>query len=428
MLVKFLNKRFVILALLAMTFYLGIFLILYYQNLIGLSYISDEARYISFAQNLLDGFYSPPFPNINLWNGPGYPLFLAPFIWAGLNRIDLVLINVIISILTVLLIYKIAHNLLSSNKAFAVSLIWLFYYLHYPEVFTVLTEPLATFLFLATFWALLKHHQTFAFRYLLLGAFCFAFLILTKVIFIYALVFFLAYIIFKNIFSHKVHFRHLIFIGLSFLFTIPYQVYTYNITGKLFYFSNAGGSSLYWMSNPNKYEYGEWHNSNFTTNCGNKDIPCNANLIARNHKHVLEKLEQLDGLAQDAELKRIAYYNIINNPLKYLQNIASNFSRMLFNFPDSYYYQSPKTLFRILPNSILISTSMLAIFLIFRLKSIRALYLNQLMPLVAGYLAICLLLSAYPRMLHIVMPVIFIWIFFILSKSYDELIDRKSNI
>ena len=40
----------------------------------------DDGRYLSFANNLLNGFYSLPKPNINLWNGPGYPLYLVPFL------------------------------------------------------------------------------------------------------------------------------------------------------------------------------------------------------------------------------------------------------------------------------------------------------------------------------------------------------------
>ena len=38
---------------------------------------SDEVRYLNYAQNILNGYYSDTFPNIKLWNGPGYPLLLA---------------------------------------------------------------------------------------------------------------------------------------------------------------------------------------------------------------------------------------------------------------------------------------------------------------------------------------------------------------
>lgn len=34
-------------------------------------FTGDEGRYYTFAQNLLNGFYSPPAPNIDLWGGPG---------------------------------------------------------------------------------------------------------------------------------------------------------------------------------------------------------------------------------------------------------------------------------------------------------------------------------------------------------------------
>ena len=39
---------------------------------------TDEMRYLQFAQNLIHGFYSPPVPDIDLTNGPGYPLLLSP--------------------------------------------------------------------------------------------------------------------------------------------------------------------------------------------------------------------------------------------------------------------------------------------------------------------------------------------------------------
>ena len=39
----------------------------------------DEGRYVFFAENLSQGFYSPR-DEINLWNGPGYPLVLVPLV------------------------------------------------------------------------------------------------------------------------------------------------------------------------------------------------------------------------------------------------------------------------------------------------------------------------------------------------------------
>jgi len=42
--------------------------------------IGDESRYLMFAENITRGYYSQPPPNISLWNGPGYPLLLVPFV------------------------------------------------------------------------------------------------------------------------------------------------------------------------------------------------------------------------------------------------------------------------------------------------------------------------------------------------------------
>src|SRR5213078_1120660 len=42
----------------------------------------DEWRYIYYANNLLHGYFSPP-ERVFLFNGPIYPMFLAPFLKIG---------------------------------------------------------------------------------------------------------------------------------------------------------------------------------------------------------------------------------------------------------------------------------------------------------------------------------------------------------
>src|SRR5690348_11128528 len=59
------------------------FLLLYAALILFLNndaLFGDEGRYLQFAHNLLHGFYSPPPPDINLWNGPGFPVYLMPFV------------------------------------------------------------------------------------------------------------------------------------------------------------------------------------------------------------------------------------------------------------------------------------------------------------------------------------------------------------
>ena len=46
--------------------------------------MGDEPRYLEYAQNLLNGYFSAK-GKVDLWSGPGYPLFLAPFIKIGFD-------------------------------------------------------------------------------------------------------------------------------------------------------------------------------------------------------------------------------------------------------------------------------------------------------------------------------------------------------
>ncbi|MGH2563534.1 MAG: hypothetical protein ACRDE5_03410, partial [Ginsengibacter sp.] len=55
----------------------------------------DEGRYLMFANHLIHGFYSPLPPNIDLGNGPGYPLILTPFVALQVPLICITLLNAV---------------------------------------------------------------------------------------------------------------------------------------------------------------------------------------------------------------------------------------------------------------------------------------------------------------------------------------------
>ncbi len=40
---------------------------------------ADEPRYLVYAHNILKGYFASP-ESLMFWNGPGYPLYLAPFV------------------------------------------------------------------------------------------------------------------------------------------------------------------------------------------------------------------------------------------------------------------------------------------------------------------------------------------------------------
>src|SRR2546425_8983498 len=66
--------------------YLAIVLVFAKDGLQG-----DEIRYVQFASNLTQGYYADPV--YVLWSGPGYPLFLAPFMALGWSWLLVKLLN-----------------------------------------------------------------------------------------------------------------------------------------------------------------------------------------------------------------------------------------------------------------------------------------------------------------------------------------------
>jgi len=378
--------------------------------------VSDECGYIQLGINILNGYYSSRIPaEINLWWGPGYPVLLAPLIAIGLTREWFVFVNVLLSVLTIFVLYVTARFFLSKSLAVLAAIVWALYYLHFPYVFSALSEPLATFLAISFLYFLIRAILVDGqLSNILICGLIFGFLILTKVIFAYVLVALFLLTLIASLYerlrpnSRKVALALLV----AFITTVPYQFYTFNLTGKVFYFSNAGGSSLYFMTSPHSGEFGEWNNGTFTANCGfATDVPCNAEKFARNHAHIFASAEKLNPIERDDYLKKIAFENIINHPLKYMRNYVNNFSRMLFNIPNSYFYQREQTIARILPNSILLTLMILAV-------GVNLFYLSRfpisvlVIPIfVASYLSIHLLVSSEPRHFNIMVPCILVWVF-----------------
>ncbi|MDP3014343.1 MAG: hypothetical protein Q8M92_08890, partial [Candidatus Subteraquimicrobiales bacterium] len=106
----------------------------------------DEGRYILFAQNLLHGFYSPPAPDINLWNGPGYPIILMPFVAMRMPLIFITLMNAVFQYLSIVLLFKAMIQFVTFRKALLFSLYWAFCYSSYSYMSYILTEAFTVFL------------------------------------------------------------------------------------------------------------------------------------------------------------------------------------------------------------------------------------------------------------------------------------------
>ena len=373
----------------------------------------DENRYIMFGQNLLHGFYSPPAPDIDIGDGPGYPILIMPFLSLNLPLICLTLMNAVLYYLSIILLFKSLQQIVSFRLALIFSLFWACYYNSYENIPLVLPETFIAFLMSLLIFNLLKAFNTLDSKkkkkYFYLTGFIIGWIALTKVIFGYVLAFMLIGSGLLWIMNRKIeNYRKVVIIFLiSFITTIPFLIYTYHVTGKIFYWGTSGGENLYWMSTPHEEEYGEWLNYNYY-NIGTKIdhdiVPGSEKIIVSNYRKDFEVISKYKGAERDDVYKKIAIQNIKSNPVKYIKNCVSNIGRFFFNYPYSHTLQKNATLLR-LPLS--------GIVVVFMLFSLIPTFMNWkkiifpirfLLFFVLLYFGGSILASAETRMFTVILP------------------------
>jgi len=391
------------------------FLFLYIAIILAFSknaFQGDEGRYIFFAKNLLHGYYSPPPPDINLWNGPGYPLLIAPFMFFKLPLIVLRLFNGLLLYLSLIISYKTVSMYSSKKSAFLSTILLGLYFPIFQMLPLILTEVLTWFLItlLCFLFAKSFNKKIISWKLLFLTTFLLAFLAMTKVIFGYVILSMIFVSIFMLVFPQ---FRSsakkstLIFL-LSFVFCLPWLLYTYNLTNNFFYWTNSGSMSLYTMSTPYENELGDWSSS----------VELNLN---PNHKVFIDSISNLNALQRDKAFKKKAIENIYNHPKKYFSNWTANIGRLVFSYPYSYGEQTIKTYFTIIPNMFVIVFILLAAVIGIVRYNKLPIELILLLLFILIYLFGSSLVSAYRRMFYITIP---FWILF-LSYVFTNLITIK---
>jgi hypothetical protein len=107
---------------------------------------------------------------------------------------------------------------------------------------------------------------------------------------------------------------------------LPWLVYTYDLTGRVLYWGDAGGLSLFWMSSPAPDQLGEWHSWRSTLT--------QASLAA--YRPLFERLTPLDPLNKDLALQHLAWVQATGRPVKFAVNVGANVARMWAGMPFSF--------------------------------------------------------------------------------------------
>ncbi len=382
----------------------------------------DEGRYIMFANNLMEGFYSPK-DEVNLWNGPGYPIFLIPFLALKLPLIGITLANGVLYYLSVILLFKAVKTISNTKLAAVTAFAWATYFVAYQELPVILSEALTIFIITSIIYLLSKLTKEKNNTHTILLGVAIGYLVLTKIIFAYVLlalwILFLLFRLGKSFLPsiQTTNTKLLMSLSIALLFIMPYLLYTYSLTGKVFYLGNSGGMSLYWMSTPHPGEFGDWNNADFDANCFSNIQPCNASIFAKNHQENFNYIYQFKGVERDDKFKEIAIKNIKAHPTKYIKNCIANQSRMWFGIPNSYLYQRDATLFRILPNMLILSSLLLTLVLwSINWKQIP-IKIHFLVLFLLLYLFLSTLVSAYPRNLYVIVPIILFLFAYVAHRS-----------
>jgi len=391
----------------------------------------DEIRYVDFAWGILHGYYSPPPPHINLWNGPGYPLVIVPFMAMRIHAIYITLLNGVFQYLAVVFLYK-SLRIISNRK---IALIFSLLLALYPNNLAILpilyTEAFTGFLVSSFIYSVTLCYSLKSTRHGLLSGLIFGYLILTKVIFGYVLLFGLAtYLLLLLLKKDKAYYlRPLYMLSIAFAVTLPWLVYTYHITGKLLYWGDSGGMSLYWMSTPYANEYGDWKLPELTNHqypISFKSAETEA-ILKKNHSKEMAFILKHDELQRDELFKQAAFRNIRRHPGKFALNYYYNCSRMLFNFPYSFSYQDAAILGNILRGSLILWASVVGLISTFINWQRIAWPVKFTLFLTGVYLLLSGLLSAYPRQLDIVMPVLLFWIGFLAANTQSLALKFKKD-
>lgn len=320
----------------------------------------DGWRYLLNARHLLEGYFAGP-DTLMFWNGPGYPLLLAPFLKLGIPLSLARVLNALFLFLAV------AHfqGVLRWAGVGARSLAYAYamgaaLFLHGPLLGMIMTESLSVFLVCGAAWHFCRASRggEGSRLHAALAGFHLGYLALVKVFFGYvleaSLILALAAWLYAGLRARKraadgaqvadghgfaetarVCGNAAAACGLGLLLCVPWLAYTWSHTGKANLWGNSGGFQLYYMSLPEAEYLGDW--INFEAVLKHPEY-------FGTHAEFIRETLKLDWVAQDDVFKRRAIRHCREHPGKCVSNWRANVNRMVFGFPNTHYPGSQRAL------------------------------------------------------------------------------------
>jgi 4-amino-4-deoxy-L-arabinose transferase-like glycosyltransferase len=366
----------------------------------------DEASYVTLAERLTHGTYvtgdqgalldsnsmSP-----DLWFGPGLPAILAPLVAVDGPTWVLRLTGPLVLFGAMLLLYVLARDRWGGRvallSAYGVGL-----YLPFLTLLPNLhSEVPAIFFVSAAMLAISRHVNRGGRPSFAVAACALAALALTRVAYGWVLTaMLLALVAWWLVRRSSVAARTSLIVAAAIVLCLPWLAYTHEKTGRLYVWGNSGALSLYWMTSPNAGDLGDWQKAD--------EVFTNPALAP--HRPFFESLRGLTLAEQNAKIEHRALRNIVHHPEKYAQNVAANVSRMFFNSPYSRTREQANDLFYGLPNALAVGAVVLCLVVLVPRRRRLPLETGPFVVLAGSAFGLHTLLSAYPRMLMPIVPVL----------------------
>lgn len=378
----------------------------------GTELIGDEHRYLKYANRLLNGTYVGNPDNPDLINGPGWPLIVSIFTFFKIPIMALRYLNAIQLWASVVIVNKILKMFAKGPKVTLWTLVFALYpYFLVKSLPRFLSELFAILMICTFFLYFFKIHFKkeenrlhYVWASLAMGM-----LILIRVQFAYiGVAGVLLGGVYSLIFRNSKGIRTSIIMAASFIICIPYLFYTWQLTGKVFYWGTNGGEQLYWMTSPYPGQWGNWISPTFIEDYPERYPPDQVVFILEN--------EELNFVETNDRYVEAALENLKEHPEVYFKNYLANLGRMAFNFPHSYEPQKLDTYFFIFSNFFYLFCllmSMIPLIVHFRRIpfTIAAMGLFILM-----YLGGTSLMAAVFRYITLSLPLVTIWLGYVSEK------------
>lgn len=332
----------------------------------------DEPRYLRYAENLLHGFYANA-EDPEFLNGPGYPIFLMPFVGFGTSLSVIRLANAFLMIGGVVFFYLTLRRYLPEKAALLFALLmglypftWYTLLGAYPEALSILF--CTGFIY---FFCRAAGEKKWFSKDVFWAIFMLGMLVLTKVIFAYVVsVLILLGVVIWLVFRLPIA-RQVTVIGAgAYLLCSPYLFYTYQLTGQTLYWSTAGGPILYFRASPHKAGMGTWFPDRKVWNPEKYAYPDEVNLEDLSNQH-LDFFKTLTYPSRDTNSVNFERDQIFRakaaemmeeHPMAYLRNTIASFSRLFFEFPLGHRVEKFATIKNVFINMFLLVISVLFIY------------------------------------------------------------------